>query len=88
MNSSLNRWLNVFGGSLGLLGVLFVFVRLNTYSEQIELGRFDLSDWCLIGFLALVYGIANGPLALAWWRLLAFLKVSVYRRWAVKVYGL
>jgi uncharacterized membrane protein YbhN (UPF0104 family) len=88
MHFSLKRWLHIIGGSLGLLGVVFVFMRLNTYMEQIDLTRFDTTAWSLIGLLALVYGAANVLLAQAWWHLLAFFNVEVERKWAVKAYGL
>ncbi|WP_442498294.1 hypothetical protein [Methylobacter sp. sgz302048] len=88
MRFSLKRWLHIIGGSLGLLGVVFVFMRLNTYMEQIDLTRFDTTAWSLIGLLALVYGAANVLLAQAWWHLLAFFNVEVERKWAVKTYGL
>jgi hypothetical protein len=88
MRFSLKRWLHIIGGSLGLLGAVFVFMRLNTYMEQIDLTRFDTTDWSLIGLLALVYGAANVLLAQAWWHLLVFFNMEVERKWAVKAYGL
>ena len=88
MRCFLRRWLHIIGGMLGLLGVVFVVMRLNTYSQQIDLARFDARAWSMIGMLALVYGAANLLLAQAWWHLLAFFDVTVGRKWAVKVYGL
>lgn len=88
MHFSLRRWLHIIGGAFGLLGVVFVIIRLNTYSEQIDLARFNATAWSLIGLLALVYGAANILLAQMWWHLLIFFDVEVERRWAVKTYGL
>lgn len=88
MRPALKRWLHIIGSVFGLLGVVFVFMRLNTYAEQIDLTRFDTTAWSLIGLFALVYGAANVLLAQAWWHLLAFFDVEVERRWAVKAYGL
>ena len=88
MRFSLRRWLHIVGGAFGLLGVVFVFMRLNTYTEQIDLTRFDTTAWSLIGLLAFAYGAANVLLAQAWWHLLAFFDVEVERKWAVKTYGL
>ena len=88
MHFSLRRWLHIIGGAFGLLGVIFVITRLNTYSEQIDLARFNATAWSLIGLLALVYGAANILLAQMWWHLLIFFDVEVERRWAVKTYGL
>lgn len=88
MRPALKRWLHIIGGGFGLLGVVFVVMRLNTYAEQIDLTRFDTTAWSLISLFALVYGSANVLLAQAWWHLLAFFDVEVERRWAVKAYGL
>lgn len=88
MRSSLRTWLHIMGGGLGLLGVVFVLIRLNTYSEQIDITRFDATAWSLIGVLALIYGAVNVFLGLAWWHLLNFLGVKVERKWALKAYGM
>ncbi|MEF3074311.1 hypothetical protein V2P20_04675 [Methylobacter sp. Wu1] len=88
MHFSLKHWLHIVGGTFGLLGVVFVVMRLNTYIEQIDFTRFDTTAWSLLGLLALMYGAANVLLAQAWWHLLAFFSVEVERKWAVKTYGL
>lgn len=88
MRPALKRWLHIIGSGFGLLGVVFVFMRLNTYAEQIDLTRFDTTAWSLIGLLALVYGSANVLLAQAWWHLLGFFDMEVERKWAVRAYGL
>ena len=88
MRCLLRRWLHIIGGMLGLLGVVFVVMRLNAYSQQIDIARFDVRAWSMIGLLALVYGAANVLLAQAWWHLLAFFDVTIGRIWAVKTYGL
>lgn len=80
--------MHIIGGVLCLFGVGFVLIRLNTYAEQIDFTRFDVTAWVIIGLLTLVYGAANVLLAQAWWHLLAFFDVKVERGWAVKVYGL
>lgn len=88
MRFSLRSWLHIAGGAFGLLGVVFVIMRLNIYIEQIDLTRFDTTAWSLIGLLAFAYGTANVLLAQAWWHLLVFFDVEVERKWAVKTYGL
>lgn len=88
MHFSLRSLLHIFGGLLGLLSLLFVAQRLNAYAAQIDLSRFNINDWSLIGLLALLYGVTNILLALAWCQLLSFFEVKVQRKWAVKVYGL
>lgn len=88
MRFSLRIWLHIIGGGLGLLGVVFVLMRLSTYSEQIDLARFDTIAWLLISVFAVIYGAANVFLALAWWNLLIFFDVKVEKKWALKAYGL
>jgi hypothetical protein len=80
--------LHIIGGVLCLFSVGFVLIRLNTYADQIDFARFDLTAWVMIGLLTFVYGAANVLLAQAWWHLLAFFDVKVKKGWAVKVYGL
>ena len=84
----LKRWLNVIGGLLGLVGVLFVFQRLFSHTEKIDLSHFNLSIWIIIFLLSLSYCFANVFLARAWWNLLGFFEVVTEWRWAFKVYGL
>jgi len=74
---------------LGLFGVVFVFIRLHAYSDQIDLTRFNLTTWLLIAILAALYGaIGNLFLVQAWWQLLAFFEMNVQRSWALKAYGM
>lgn len=82
-----SRFLHIVGGALGLLGVVFVSVRLFSYADQIDLSRFNLIAWSIITLLALAYGSANVLLVRAWWHLLAFFEVKADWKWAIKVYG-
>lgn len=86
MNSSLRRWLHFIGGALGLVGVIFVVVRVSTYSEQIDFVRFESPVWFLLAVFALIYGAANILLSMAWWNLLAYFDIQVGRKWALKTY--
>ncbi len=88
MRSSWKRWLHVLGGSLGVLGIVFVALRLHAYSEEMNFSRFDGGDWLLVAFLSLTYGADNLLLAQAWRQLLLFLGIQVENRWAIKTYGL
>jgi hypothetical protein len=83
-----SRLLHIVGGTLGLLGVVFVSARLYSYADQIDLSRFNLIAWSIITLLALAYGFANILLVRAWWHLLAFFEVKAGWKWAIKVYGL
>ena len=88
MRSSWKRWLHVLGGSLGVLGIVFVALRLHAYSGEMDFARFDGGDWLLVAFLSLMYGADNLLLAQAWRQLLLFLGIQVENRWAIKTYGL
>ncbi|MDD2466576.1 MAG: hypothetical protein PHI97_21470 [Desulfobulbus sp.] len=87
MRFSLKWCLHVIGGGLGFAGVVFVALRLSSYTGQIDLARFSLTAWAIIALLALTYGVANIMLARAWWHLLAFFDVQVGWRWTIKAYG-
>ncbi len=83
----MRRWLHAVGSLLGLAGLVFVALRLNAYADEIDLSRFSILAWSIIGLLALAYGAANVLLARAWWYLLAFFEVKADWGWAVKAYG-
>jgi len=80
-------WLNIIGGALGLIGIVFVGLRLNAYADRIDFSRFTITAWLFISFLAVVYGTANIMFARAWWHLLGHLKVRADWVWALKAYG-
>jgi len=73
---------------LGLSGVVFVVVQLNTYSDQIDLDRFNATSWFFITMLAILYGTANALLVRAWWHLLDHFGIKVKSRWATKTFGM
>lgn len=76
------------GSGLGLIGVLFVVLRLHDYTAGIELNRFSPRDWSIVLVLAAIYGTANVFLALAWRQLLCFFGTDVALGWSVRTYGL
>lgn len=84
---SLKWWLHLLGGGLGLVGVIFVALRLSTNVRQINFARFDFVVGFILALLTFVYGAGNLLLARAWWHLLNFLEVKTSWRWAIKVYG-
>lgn len=88
MNLSVKRILHWSGSALALIGIVFVSLRLNDYSSQLDFTRFDIFAWSILTILALVYGLANIMLALAWWNLLAYFGATNTRLWAVRTYGL
>ena len=88
MNPILKRTLHWAGSALALLGIAFVALRLRDYGAELDFSRFDTTRWSVVVGFALIYGLANLMLALAWWNLLAQFSASVSRRWAIKTNGI
>jgi len=88
MRPSLKRGLHVVGGALGMLGIVFVGMRLHSYSAEIDFARFHAGDWLFLGFLALLYGADNLLLAQAWRQLLSYFDVQIESAPAIRIYGL
>lgn len=84
----MKRLLHWIGSAIAVAGVVFVFVRIGDYQDQLDITRLDASDWGTIAALVLVYTLANSLLALAWWNLLSGFGATTTRRWAIKVYGI
>lgn len=84
----LRRLLHVLGGGLGLAGVLFVAIRLQSYSEQLDLSRFGLLVWGSLAILAVLYGAANMFLARAWWCQLKIFGLAADWSSVLRVYGI
>lgn len=89
MIARLKRSLHFAGGVLAVVGVVFVLMRLWSYGAEINLSTFNFNwvAWTIVGILALVYGVSNLMLALAWRDLLRHFGISVTARWAVWAYG-
>ena len=88
MPTLVKRYLHLIGGALGLIGVIFVIIKLGSYAHEINLTRFNMTDGFLILFLSLLYGASNILLAQAWWYLLSFLGNKTTQTWAIKTYGI
>lgn len=88
MRPSLKRALHWGGSAAAIAGIGFVALRLHDYGAEIDFARFDLIAWSWVAALALVYGVSNLMLALAWWNLLGQFGACTSRRWAVRVYGI
>ncbi len=87
MPELLKRLLRLAGSTLGLLGVVFVAIKLVEYGNQIELSKFGAGTFLSLSGLAVVYGVASLLLAFAWRDLLNHLGISVDANWAVRTYG-
>lgn len=86
--SNTKRYLNWLGSSLGVVGIIFVAIKLNEYSSQIDKSIFNLEF--LISFLGLViaYCTVNLLLSVAWHDLLKYFDVDTTITWAVETYGI
>lgn len=88
MRPILKRTLHWGGSAAAIAGIAFVALRLHDYGAEIDFARFDLTAWSWVAALALIYGLSNLMLALAWWNLLGQFGACTSRRWAVRVYGI
>ena len=82
------RALHWGGSALAIAGIVFVALHLRDYGAELNFARLDFAAWSTVAGLALVYGLSNLMLALAWWNLLGQLGASTSRSWAVRVYGI
>jgi len=87
LSARLKLGLHFVGGTLALIGVVFVFEKINSYAADINLAIFNAGAWTVITILAVVYGLSNLMLAQAWHKLLQHLGVSVALPWAIWAYG-
>ncbi|HCE91162.1 MAG: hypothetical protein A2Z90_18235 [Burkholderiales bacterium GWA2_64_37] len=81
------RYLNFFGGALGIAGIIFVAGRLYKYADQIHFDFLSATDVLILAVLIGIYGASNLLLAVAWRRVLASLQIQVDNFWAVRIYG-
>lgn len=88
MRSILKYILHGGGSALAIVGIVFVALRLRDYGAEIDFSRFGMVEWLAVAALALIYGLSNLMLALAWWHLMAQFGATASRRWAVRVYGI
>lgn len=79
--------LNTVGGLLGLAGVGFVALRLQSYAGQIHIDRLGGAAWCALGALVPLSLVGNLLLAVGWWRLLAQTGAPTRPAWALPTYG-
>jgi len=75
------------GTLLAIAGIVFVTLSLYDQLAHIDLARFDWRIGAALMGLTLVYALANGLLALAWWHLLIQCGAHTSRRHAIMLYG-
>ncbi|MGQ9426880.1 hypothetical protein ACXYTJ_13715 [Gilvimarinus sp. F26214L] len=88
MNIGTKQLLRFGGGVLGLIGIIFLMLRLRQYGHSIERSHIGFSSWLIFFGLAAVYGCSNCLLSNAWKSLLEFRRVYVSTFWAFKAYGM
>lgn len=88
MRPAVKRALHWGGSALAIAGIVFVALRLRDNGAELDFARFNLTAWSWVAALALIYGLSNLMLALAWWNLLGQFGTRTSRRWAVRVYGI
>jgi glycosyltransferase 2 family protein len=88
MRPAVQRTLHWVGSGLALIGVAFVALRVREYWGSLDLSQITPVAWGAMTGLAMLYGVTNLLLALAWWQLLAELGVQVTRLWSIRVYGI
>ncbi len=84
----MKKWGYRLGNLLGILGVIFVVVRLQHYASEINFSQYTWHVWLVLTFLIVLYGSANALLAISWWHLLNFFSVKTEKIWAIQTYGL
>jgi len=72
---------------LGIIGVVFVGLKLGRNADQIDLHKISVAGWISLSLLALIYGSANTLLARAWYSLLKKVEVHPTWTWTLKAYG-
>jgi hypothetical protein len=81
------RCVHLAGSALGMLGTIFVGMKLVEYSHQLSLDAFSATTWGVVALLSAGYGACGVLLALAWRHLLAHYGVEPSRMWTIRTYG-
>lgn len=84
----MKKYLHWAGSLLAAVGIIFIALRLRDYSGQINFSNFGWEVWWVVGCCAVVYGLANNLMALAWWHLLRQFGTIPSLLWAIRIYGI
>ena len=87
LSDRLKFGLHFAGGAFALIGIVYIYKRINLHAAEINLAVFNASIWAVLAILATVYGLANLMLAQAWQKILKHFGVSVAVPWAIWAYG-
>ena len=81
------KYLRWIGLAMSLVGIGFVVVQLGAYADDLGDFRPTMTQVLLLAALAIVYGVSNVALAVAWRELLEHCGAPSGTRWAVHVFG-
>lgn len=88
MSPLAKRIINYIGTVLALVGLIFIALKLYNYGVVAIFSKYSFFDWIIVGGLALVYGLANTLLSIAWWLILSGLGIKVDYYWAIRTYAI
>lgn len=88
-NNNVKKYLSWIGTLLSILGIVFIVIKLKDYSNQIDLSKLTISNWCAFIGLSIFYGCYSLLLApLAWTYLLRYFGISIPLFWSIRAYGI
>lgn len=87
MISFIKKHLNKIGSLLALCGVLFLGIKLHTYSANISFNLIPIEKWCLFILLTLAYGILCLLNAISWKYNLKHCHVTINTLDSISIYG-
>jgi uncharacterized membrane protein YbhN (UPF0104 family) len=85
--NNLQNVLNIVGGGVALISIIFVIVRFLKYWEQLPDDFFTMKLVIIVLILGGVYGVANLILSSTWGGLMNGLHQDISRRDATRIYG-
>ena len=86
--NNIQKILNIAGGGIAIISVVFVGFRLVKYWKQIPIDIFTTKLLILIFILGGGYGIANFILSSTWWVLMNRLHQGISKQDATRIYGI
>lgn len=87
LSIKIKKFISWTGSVLSVVAIIFIVVKLKSYSNEIDYSLFISLALPLIA-LSIFYGAANLLLTFAWKDLLKHLSISVDFCWAIRIYGI
>lgn len=88
MQPAASKIANFTGFIIAISAIFYVGFQLSEYGDQINFYKFSNAQWVSVSVLAIVYGLANTFLALAWKSILKSFSVTISQACALKIFGL